>query len=105
MKGFHAGEHTAFCLEFDIERWTLSVCFSSVSIASRLSRPPAREGFRSSFLTRRSLARRLVNEGRTLSYQLPTSGLRRPQPDEICSIFARLVLEGDFWDPQSDIFG
>jgi hypothetical protein len=30
---------------------------------------------------------------------------RRPQPDEMRSIFARLGLGGDFWDPQSDGFG
>jgi hypothetical protein len=30
---------------------------------------------------------------------------RRPQPDEMRSIFAGLGLEGDFWDPQSDSFG
>jgi len=30
---------------------------------------------------------------------------RRPQPDEMRSIFARLGLGGDFWDPQSDSFG
>ena len=30
---------------------------------------------------------------------------RRPQPDEMRSIFARLGLRGDFWDPQSDAFG
>jgi hypothetical protein len=29
---------------------------------------------------------------------------RRPQPDEMRSIFAGLGLEGDFWDPQSDTF-
>ena len=29
---------------------------------------------------------------------------RRPQPDEMRSIFARLGLGGDFWDPQSDTF-
>jgi hypothetical protein len=33
----------------------------------------------------------------------PTS--RRPQPAEMRAIFARLGLEGDFWDPQSDRFG
>lgn len=32
-------------------------------------------------------------------------GARRPQPDEIRSIFARLGLEGDFWDPRADTFG
>jgi hypothetical protein len=31
--------------------------------------------------------------------------LGRPQPDEMCSIFARLGLGGDFWDPPSDRFG
>ena len=30
---------------------------------------------------------------------------RRPQPDEMRSIFAGLGLDGDFWDPQSDGFG
>jgi hypothetical protein len=30
---------------------------------------------------------------------------RRPQPDEMRSIFADLGLRGDFWDPQSDSFG
>jgi hypothetical protein len=30
---------------------------------------------------------------------------RRPQPDEMRAIFARLGLGGDFWDPQSDSFG
>jgi hypothetical protein len=30
---------------------------------------------------------------------------RRPQPDEMRSIFASLGLGGDFWDPQSDSFG
>ena len=30
---------------------------------------------------------------------------RRPQPDEMRSIFAGLGLGGDFWDPQSDTFG
>jgi hypothetical protein len=30
---------------------------------------------------------------------------RRPQPSEMRNIFARLGLEGDFWDPQSDVFG
>jgi hypothetical protein len=30
---------------------------------------------------------------------------RRPKPNEMHSIFARLGLEGDFWDPQSDNFG
>jgi hypothetical protein len=29
---------------------------------------------------------------------------RRPQPDEMRSIFAGLGLAGDFWDPQSDTF-
>lgn len=28
---------------------------------------------------------------------------RRPQPDEMGEIFAGLGLEGDFWDPQSDL--
>jgi hypothetical protein len=30
---------------------------------------------------------------------------RRPKPDEMVEIFARLGLEGDFWDPRSDSFG
>jgi len=30
---------------------------------------------------------------------------RRPKPDEIRGIFARIGLEGDFWDPRSDTFG
>jgi hypothetical protein len=30
---------------------------------------------------------------------------RRPKPDEIRGIFARIGLEGDFWDPKSDAFG
>ena len=30
---------------------------------------------------------------------------RRPQPDEMPSIFAGLGLAGDFWDLQSDSFG
>lgn len=30
---------------------------------------------------------------------------RRPQADEIRGIFARLGLEGDFWDPKADSFG
>ena len=30
---------------------------------------------------------------------------RRPQPAEMRAIFARLGLTGDFWDPQSDVFG
>lgn len=30
---------------------------------------------------------------------------RRPQPAEMRAIFARLGLEGDFWDSQSDSFG
>ena len=38
----------------------------------------------------------------TLSYQLSTSRLRRPQPDEMRSIFASLGLGGDFWDLQLD---
>jgi hypothetical protein len=32
----------------------------------------------------------------------PTS--RRPQPDEMREIFARLGLSGPFWDPQADQF-
>lgn len=30
---------------------------------------------------------------------------RRPGPDEMRAIFARIGLEGPFWDPQSDHFG
>lgn len=30
---------------------------------------------------------------------------RRPQPAEMRHIFARLGLTGDFWNPQSDVFG
>jgi hypothetical protein len=30
---------------------------------------------------------------------------RRPQPDEVRSVFAGLGLVGDFWDSQSDTFG
>jgi len=30
---------------------------------------------------------------------------RRPGPDEMRAIFARIGLEGPFWDPQSDRFG
>ena len=30
---------------------------------------------------------------------------RRPQPDEVRRIFARIGLKGPFWDPQSDEFG
>src|SRR5206468_9158039 len=30
---------------------------------------------------------------------------RRPQPDEMRSIFAGLGLGGDFWNPQPDSFG
>lgn len=30
---------------------------------------------------------------------------RRPGPEEMRSIFARVGLEGPFWDPQSDSFG
>jgi hypothetical protein len=30
---------------------------------------------------------------------------RRPQPAEMRQIFGRLGLEGDFWDPMSDVFG
>jgi len=32
-------------------------------------------------------------------------GSRRPQPGEMRQIFGRLGLVGDFWDPQSDVFG
>jgi hypothetical protein len=30
---------------------------------------------------------------------------RRPQPAEMRQIFGRIGLVGDFWDPQSDVFG
>ena len=30
---------------------------------------------------------------------------RRPGPGEMREIFARIGLEGPFWDPQSDLFG
>ncbi len=30
---------------------------------------------------------------------------RRPQPDEMRSIFTHIGLEGDFWDPRVDRFG
>ena len=30
---------------------------------------------------------------------------RRPRPAEMRAIFARLGLDGDFWDPQADTFG
>lgn len=33
-----------------------------------------------------------------------TAGARRPQPDEIREIFARIGLTDPFWDPQSDLF-
>jgi hypothetical protein len=29
---------------------------------------------------------------------------RRPAPDEIRPVFASIGLEGDFWDPQADVF-
>ena len=29
---------------------------------------------------------------------------RRPKPDEMRGIFSSLGLEGDFWDPTSDMF-
>lgn len=29
---------------------------------------------------------------------------RRPQPNEMRSIFASLGLDGDFWDPRADSF-
>ena len=29
---------------------------------------------------------------------------RRPKPDEMRAIFARLGLQGSFWDPQADAF-
>jgi len=30
---------------------------------------------------------------------------RRPKPDEMRAIFARLGLVDDFWDPRADVFG
>lgn len=30
---------------------------------------------------------------------------RRPGPDEMRAIFARVGLDGPFWDPQADYFG
>jgi hypothetical protein len=30
---------------------------------------------------------------------------RRPQPQEMREIFARIGLTGDFWDPEADTFG
>lgn len=30
---------------------------------------------------------------------------RRPQPAEMRAIFSGIGLTGDFWDPQSDVFG
>jgi hypothetical protein len=30
---------------------------------------------------------------------------RRPGPEEMRAIFARVGLEGPFWDPESDDFG
>jgi len=30
---------------------------------------------------------------------------RRPQPAEMREIFGRIGLTGEFWDPQSDVFG
>jgi hypothetical protein len=32
-------------------------------------------------------------------------GARRPGPDEMRAIFARLGLADPFWDPQADLFG
>jgi hypothetical protein len=40
-----------------------------------------------------------------LVFNALTENSRRPQPDEMRSIFANLGLGGDFWDPQSDSFG
>lgn len=31
--------------------------------------------------------------------------MTRPRPDEVPAIFAKVGLEGPFWDPQSDDFG
>jgi len=39
-----------------------------------------------------------------LVFDALTRHSRRPQPDEMRSIFAALGLGGDFWDPQSDSF-
>ena len=30
---------------------------------------------------------------------------RRPRPDEMRLIFARIGLDDPFWDPQADVFG
>ncbi len=30
---------------------------------------------------------------------------RRPKPDEMVGIFARIGLDGPFWDPKADTFG
>ena len=49
------------------------------------------------YLTRRSL-------GEGGSTRLKRK-LAASQPDEMRSIFARLGLGDDFWDPQSDTFG
>ena len=34
-----------------------------------------------------------------------SSSARRPGPEEMRAIFARVGLEGPFWDPRSDHFG
>ena len=33
-----------------------------------------------------------------------TPNAYRPRPDEIRRIFADIGLQGDFWDPQADVF-
>src|SRR5207237_2097282 len=48
------------------------------------------------------LTRRSLGEGGSTRLQ---ENSRRPQPDEMRSIFARLGQAGAFWDPQSDSFG
>ncbi len=47
------------------------------------------------------LTRRSLGEGGSTRLQ---ENSRRPQPDEMRSIFAGIGLGGDFWDPQSDTF-
>lgn len=34
-----------------------------------------------------------------------TPDSRRPKPDEMVGIFARIGLTGSFWDPKSDAWG
>jgi hypothetical protein len=88
-----------------------ATCFSSgrkngfVSGAPRMIIPCGRSSQWTSYgRSRRSdiLTRRSFGEGGSTRLQ---DNSRRPQPDEMRSIFAGLGLGGDFWDPQSDIFG